>query len=1185
MPCFYCGKRVSLVRQLSDADFCSDDHRKRYRELTRLGLNRLTGGQEPDAAAPAHKTKSAAAAVQEAEVVSPLPADGGRYEPVRGAKTETEFPSEPATAGPDGGSSELVTKAPPSGEWLAPFVQAAHPRPEPGRVALIRPVLKLKEFGAPAPVRGRTPLDLPATAPGGSGLALGAVTCYGSRAAAVPYPTEFLRFDRRIERGKTARYRAEVLPEAGFAAAPALTPAGDRSRLVATAEFGPQTLTVPRFTVDGAARSLSVPGFTPVVHAISHSWKATRRETRPEPFTGSILLRDVAFGPIAGRLALAACGGYLVPMPAVRNLPSRIWTSGAMAFTRPALLSIPVLEQTAATAQIELASYASIDLPALVRGAQATAIPVQRMTIARSWAIAIAEPAGPVIRGAVNVAAYFAAELPAPVQPPAAHPRAGSGATFDVQMLLPSAEARYRGLYAPESSFFKLAPKTATGGTRTEPAVLPAPLGAGRFQSPSLSKTFVPEARFERIGGLLVLGPNSPAGARSTVLAVPVVPGLPDARGWQAFVAASPSARPGPAVRRPEELGAASLAPPYAVPALRNVALGPPARSEAEFPAAAPGLPAVADLSLRRRLEEVPPAALRPPIRFGAKPVVRQEVLPAPERPLHRPPFSCGVVVPWRLSRPEFQPGATARALEVSFLLNKRVETAPVRLTSKVAKVETHVPPAAQRGLGSTGLLPGLGAPEARKAPARRLPGMSQEFPLRSPLEPRTEPRSAALLLGSAPPTVLAAPPQAGRRQVQPPALVMPPPREPLVRSGPGNRPVRLMAAEPLLGRPRLLEKRFAGCHMEWERLGQECGVTRFERIESRIGCMTWPTAASSQFQTAPKPASKALANMQAALPLPCAFPCPNATEPQSAGLVCRLDPASLRKLSAPGFREDRKTAAKAVRLAPAMRAAYRPSRVPNFVFSPQRATMGRGAFSYVEVEDVDDGRTLKASVGHDTFEEQPVLPPTALATRPKGDFDWPWPMPASVAPVRGALRPKPGFKGIPISAKTQMPAPPELIAHHFEPIADVPSQPAEILRGIWKGASGIFRGVMLTIPCFILFSALLWGMAGDSIRGKAADRAVAHDGMPYRIEFNVARNGFSTLVNAQRVDFWSDGRLKAGGVGFFSDSNDERAYLGWIKVSYDDSGVSSARQSPQKDERARALAALKMVRKRGWKR
>ncbi len=46
MPCFYCGKRVSLVRQLTDADFCSDDHRKKYHDLTKLALNRLVDSQE-----------------------------------------------------------------------------------------------------------------------------------------------------------------------------------------------------------------------------------------------------------------------------------------------------------------------------------------------------------------------------------------------------------------------------------------------------------------------------------------------------------------------------------------------------------------------------------------------------------------------------------------------------------------------------------------------------------------------------------------------------------------------------------------------------------------------------------------------------------------------------------------------------------------------------------------------------------------------------------------------------------------------------------------------------------------------------------------------------------------------------------------------------------------------------------
>ena len=77
MPCFFCGKRVSLVRQLTDADFCSDDHRKRYQELTRLALDRLLdAGQRlgtpvlhPDAA-PLPEWQPEAIAVEE-EAIQP----------------------------------------------------------------------------------------------------------------------------------------------------------------------------------------------------------------------------------------------------------------------------------------------------------------------------------------------------------------------------------------------------------------------------------------------------------------------------------------------------------------------------------------------------------------------------------------------------------------------------------------------------------------------------------------------------------------------------------------------------------------------------------------------------------------------------------------------------------------------------------------------------------------------------------------------------------------------------------------------------------------------------------------------------------------------------------------------------------------------------------------------------------
>ena len=47
----------------------------------------------------------------------------------------------------------------------------------------------------------------------------------------------------------------------------------------------------------------------------------------------------------------------------------------------------------------------------------------------------------------------------------------------------------------------------------------------------------------------------------------------------------------------------------------------------------------------------------------------------------------------------------------------------------------------------------------------------------------------------------------------------------------------------------------------------------------------------------------------------------------------------------------------------------------------------------------------------------------------------------------------------------------------------------------------------------------------------------------------------FSTAVNGQMVDSWSDGRLRAGGVGFFSD-NGEVASLRYVQVTDKDTVV-----------------------------
>lgn len=52
-----------------------------------------------------------------------------------------------------------------------------------------------------------------------------------------------------------------------------------------------------------------------------------------------------------------------------------------------------------------------------------------------------------------------------------------------------------------------------------------------------------------------------------------------------------------------------------------------------------------------------------------------------------------------------------------------------------------------------------------------------------------------------------------------------------------------------------------------------------------------------------------------------------------------------------------------------------------------------------------------------------------------------------------------------------------------------------------------------------------------------------------YKVQMTVRGSDFSTIVNGNMVDSWSDSRLRAGGVGFFAD-NGEVATLRYVTVS-----------------------------------
>ncbi len=75
-------------------------------------------------------------------------------------------------------------------------------------------------------------------------------------------------------------------------------------------------------------------------------------------------------------------------------------------------------------------------------------------------------------------------------------------------------------------------------------------------------------------------------------------------------------------------------------------------------------------------------------------------------------------------------------------------------------------------------------------------------------------------------------------------------------------------------------------------------------------------------------------------------------------------------------------------------------------------------------------------------------------------------------------------------------------------------------------------------------------------IKGKVVSRVekplplTVRDDMLYRVMIDVHGNDFTIMAQGQVVDFFSDQRLKRGGVGFFCDRG-EKARLRWVEVSH----------------------------------
>ena len=79
-----------------------------------------------------------------------------------------------------------------------------------------------------------------------------------------------------------------------------------------------------------------------------------------------------------------------------------------------------------------------------------------------------------------------------------------------------------------------------------------------------------------------------------------------------------------------------------------------------------------------------------------------------------------------------------------------------------------------------------------------------------------------------------------------------------------------------------------------------------------------------------------------------------------------------------------------------------------------------------------------------------------------------------------------------------------------------------------------------------------------DVINGKAGRKlqtplnVMVHNNRPFQVAVNVKGNHFTTSVDGEEVDSFSDDALPTGGIGFFADAG-EKARLYWVKVSKND--------------------------------
>ncbi|MGA2436489.1 MAG: hypothetical protein ABSG25_14535, partial [Bryobacteraceae bacterium] len=497
MPCFYCGKRVSLVRQLNDADFCSDEHRRLYRELTRSALSRLGELDSPAANKPKELVHSFSGTAAEADPVSDATISERTWAITSGQKAEVEAEVEPA-AEPEpepvpepipapeiqkvarkenGRVPERKVKRDPSLPPEADFLRLRSPHPEPGRAARIRSRVPA-EFASQGLAMLAASYEQPATGMPVCGPRL-IVATYAPPLPSTRYAQAPLPIRPRIVLVRAPGAVRTTILKPGFVAYSGLALAGSRlTRWIERAEFGMAALVAPRPPAPSAPLLLPVQRFTSDAAPRPIAIEEMPRWAGPAWFAGAIEIRDFSLAPIeeqAAEFAFAAKGflsDILVPVPGHAHLHM-----AEAAFLPQADLSLPALSEEAPILSIGVSPLALVESVRPVKREREMTIEALALELSITFGVTLPEIPAQMRVQAVITGTYFPTVRPKLFGPAAAKPADSLAEPFEFPTHLPEIEVPRVRLETIEPSFAPVEPAIALGATASAAAEAPITLG------------------------------------------------------------------------------------------------------------------------------------------------------------------------------------------------------------------------------------------------------------------------------------------------------------------------------------------------------------------------------------------------------------------------------------------------------------------------------------------------------------------------------------------------------------------------------------------------------------------------------------------------------------------------------------------------------------------------------------